>query len=86
MNGEGFLPKGNFYLFGGIFPFFGKPILGKFSLYLGTFLIYDILKAYKSHLKFRLPYVDTGSTLQRRYLNGDIYFLIWGRSHTSEVS
>jgi hypothetical protein len=32
-----------------------------------------------------LPYVVTGSTLQRRYLKGDIYFLIWGRSHTSEV-
>jgi len=47
--------------------------------------LHRILKPYKSHLKFRLPYVDTGSTLQRRYLNGDIYFLIWGRSHTSEV-
>ena len=47
--------------------------------------LHRILKAYKSHLKFRLPYVSTNSKLQRTYLDGDIYFLIWGRSHTSEV-
>lgn len=48
--------------------------------------LHRILKAYKSHLKFRLPYVETKSTLKRKYLDGDIYLLIWGRSHTSEVA
>ncbi len=51
--------------------------------------IYNILKPYKSYLKFRLPYYDKkkekDQNLLFKYLEGDIYFLIWGRSHTSET-
>ena len=48
---------------------------------------HKILKPYKSYLKFRLPYVNDSNVtvLERTYLSGDIYFLIWGRSHTSET-
>ena len=51
--------------------------------------IHTILKPYKSYLKFRLPYVDDlndpNSVLEKTYLSGDVYFLIWGRAHTSET-
>jgi len=51
--------------------------------------VHNILKPYKSYLKFRLPYFDKAKEKDQnslfKYLDGDIYFLIWGRSHTSET-
>ena len=48
--------------------------------------IHKILKPFKSYLKFRLPYFDKAkNNTVKNYLEGDIYFLIWGRSHTSET-
>jgi len=48
--------------------------------------IHKILKPFKSYLKFRLPYYDKKrGNLVKSYLDGDIYFLIWGGSHTSET-
>jgi len=48
--------------------------------------IHRTLKPFKSYLKFRLPYFDKRkNNIEKTYLGGDIYFLIWGRSHTSET-
>jgi hypothetical protein len=43
------------------------------------------LRPYKSYLKFRLPYADQTEKKSRLYLEGDLYFLIWGNQRTSET-
>jgi hypothetical protein len=48
--------------------------------------IHRVLEPFKSFLKFRPPYFNPKKKNQRfTYLDGEIYSLIWGRSHTSET-
>ncbi|CAF0970888.1 unnamed protein product [Brachionus calyciflorus] len=46
--------------------------------------IHEILKPYKSFLKFRLPYFNNEKK-NKKYLDGTLFFLIYGNPSTSET-